>query len=790
VYCTIDYQISPFPCSEGVHFGEIFRIEIQRRALQGRNGGWGEAGRPLSVFLRAQRMGRRGTRSKGMSAEGLLVARIGADGSIGKQREEHNVSLTRALMAGLATFRPVGLPEAIGEDVVLSFLTLRDALRARRVSSEVKRWIDANLSRRELIVLENCDIDDAGFLRVLKLCPNALELALNELPNLKFSAELAGHIANSTLSTQVRKLRILQCGNPKAVEKLLKSFTSLVDVQSDMLSDVTLKVLGETSGSRLQVLSCRDGGNRVTGRGLLLMAASAPLLAHIDMSWCALGDEHLLALANCPSIRTNLISLNISGCCDIRDNENNHRLFRLTEEGVADAISRLQGLQDFSCQGLHPEGPVLRAISERKRFRALRLGNCPRLETVEEFRDMLQANGPTLRVFEFKGNRTVPDLSGFCDSIKHLSSLTELALSSCEGVSDIVAQTIATNCKQLRKVILKRTNALTDVGIRFIAEGCQSLEHLDLTGCQRVGDKTLQHLSACNELRILTLYCCSSVSDEGLLRALGADIDFLKSEGADEELCHGEGSIASAALLRNDFWSNSTSWPKLEELDLSWCFRVSSQCFTNVAKRSPALRRIVLEGFDHFTPMDIDRIQFFGPRVHIFMHRRDSDDDLDRHIQHLHRMNAIGGEKNRQVVAKEPCTPASGGKSRIKRRSAGGSGRRLLLYYPGASPRRDSRGSSFSQSPPATESLTSTSLNSSQGGKGFVPMLTRRVSLEELEVIAKPHEPLESTTNRPRAYSEALMGKKVELDKHRQRRFGDTEQDESRLTAFASLHEY
>lgn len=69
----------------------------------------------------------------------------------------------------------------------------------------------------------------------------------------------------------------------------------------------------------------------------------------------------------------------------------------------------------------------------------------------------------------------------------------------------------------IRKLSLPHNKAITDLGLRHLSNNlASSLRHLDLTGCDKITDDGLEHLSKLSFLQYLNLMYCKKISDRGL----------------------------------------------------------------------------------------------------------------------------------------------------------------------------------------------------------------------------------------------------------------------------------
>lgn len=785
--------------------------------------------------------------TKGSKSSGSMWSRVAS--SILRSGERHRVTFMTAFRAGLVEPKFFSLPNTVAEDTVISFLSLHDAMMVRVASTQLRDFVESSLARRNMVDFEQVGISDEGFQLIFSLSTHAKALVLSG--NLQLSYGIANaHLAKNF--KQLLEIHVTECPGLKAtvsmpetpglppMAQIFSLCSQLQVVECDALCDKALGVLANQCGHSLRELSCRESGHHVTGVGILELVQKSPHLRALDIAWCGLGDEHLQTIANVSSVRERLEKLDISGCCDVREPTHQHRAFWLTEEGVALAILRMHALREFACNGLFPEGPLFQTLADhrgfpvdadpqapragmrlvRSTFTALRLGDCPRLQSHEALRSFARAVGPNLRSLELKGCKEISDIGGLCELVKACPQLEELCMCGCEGVSNVLMQTLASSCPGLRKVVLRRAEHISDVGVASLVRGCPQLTYLDLSGCHGITNATLFHLTHCKNLETLLLYCCSAITDYGVLQVLGIKAPTMCGDDAEagEEEARSEAATAAATfslLTDKSAVIGPVAWPQLKHLDLSWCFHVSVPCFIAVVQRLKALRRLSLEGFDHFTTEDVARIRCFGPRVKIEATHHE-DDDIERHIQHLHRLNMVDEKRMRELrILREKqdlnslrqtlpqlALNQKGGRKSMRRKGSGPGDypHHILLTQPAPSGRR-LRGlslptaASFLASNQETPSSPSHSPRyeynpeehdfprvTSSPRSPEEMTLVRRVSLEDLEAIefgtslsSLPADDIlmgspalqdsmqdgsseHQVMGRPRAYSEALTG--------------------------------
>jgi len=152
---------------------------------------------------------------------------------------------------------------------------------------------------------------------------------------------------------------------------------------------------------------------------------------------------------------------------------------------------------------------------------------------------------------------------------KHWKNLQAVTLAGCEQISHVGLRSLALNCRKLQTISFV-DYAIDDHGLRIIAANLMSLEHIHLTGCQKVTDRGLSEIAhCCRKLKTLQLGGCFKIGESGIWGL--------------RELIHCQ---------------------DLEEIDLSDCIYLSDKGILAVAKRCPVLKKI-----------HISRCPYLGGRV-------------------------------------------------------------------------------------------------------------------------------------------------------------------------------
>eukprot|EP00795_Rhopilema_esculentum_P002093 gene2093-17665_t len=146
-----------------------------------------------------------------------------------------------------------------------------------------------------------------------------------------------------------------------------------------------------------------------------------------------------------------------------------------------------------------------------------------------------------------------------CFSAMHSSLITDI------GVKSLCLS------KRLQVLKLEGNNRITDSAVRSLVKSCPDLHHLHLVDCERITDLSLKALSQCKNLVVVNYADCIRLSDAGVRYIV-------------------EGS----------------SGPKLRELNLTNCLRVSDVSVLRIAQRCNSLTYLNLSYCEHVTDAGVE----------------------------------------------------------------------------------------------------------------------------------------------------------------------------------------
>lgn len=233
----------------------------------------------------------------------------------------------------------------------------------------------------------------------------------------------------------------------------------------------------------------------------------------------------------------NLVSLNMSGCYHIKD-EDLHQMFlehhpnitelnlslckQLTDGGlirVADTLRGLTRLEIQGCSYITNKG-FSHIARKLKKLRYLNLRSCWHLSDVGlshisgASKDSTDGNAQ----LEFLGLQDCQHITD--EGLKYVSeglrSLRSLNLSFCVNITDTGLNYVS-RMNTLDELNLSACDNISDIGIGYLSEGCTKLGSLNVSFCDKIGDQALLHVShGLYGLHTLSLGSCQ-ISDDGML---------------------------------------------------------------------------------------------------------------------------------------------------------------------------------------------------------------------------------------------------------------------------------
>ncbi|KAH1131808.1 hypothetical protein J1N35_003186 [Gossypium stocksii] len=414
----------------------------------------------------------------------------------------------------------LGTPFSIAMEVIKTRISSSTS-RRKKLSSEGLgaefKWVPKNVKRTSFMAREVPSLLD---LSLCALAKNAEAIvSLNHVPDM-LRHKLSRSVSNSR-KMDAHFLQLLASGSPTEIR---------VNDCSRVTEDEFTKIFGCCDTKNLTVLQLDLCGSCIPDYVL------QDTLAHSSKSLPA------------------LVTLSLNGA------------YRLTDQGLnALALSApaLQSINLSQCSLLTSSGINDLANCFESTLRELYLDECHNIEAMVVLPALKKLK--CLEVLSMAGIQTV------CDDfvIKMVEAcgknMKELVFASCVELTDVSLKFVGKTCAKLCAIDLSYLRKLTDLSMRYLANGCRSINRLKL--------------------------CRNGFSDEAIaafLEASGSSLTELSLN-----------NIASVGL--NTAISLSKCSRKLFSLDLSWCRNLTDEALGLVVDSCSSLKLLKLFGCTQIT---------------------------------------------------------------------------------------------------------------------------------------------------------------------------------------------
>lgn len=261
---------------------------------------------------------------------------------------------------------------------------------------------------------------------------------------------------------------------------------------------------------------------------------------------------------------------------------------------------RVEGLTRSSIRVLEPDSiPTI-----IPRFPNLRKFESSRLITNHHLHILAQ-NCPKLEVINFNF-RPKPGISDYLDES-----------SGFEDVGDEGVRVLASRCKRLSDVSLRRRTNIGNAGVISLCDSAKHLRHLDLGWCNLITDDALEAIGTATSITVLNLQSCSLITDRGLAcLALGYTSKSLKKLVLAEcDRITDSGVCLLQRISRLEELNIAECGPKvtdtgclaiaeiqtLRKLNLSWMVNVSDVTVITLAEHCKSLVSVDFTGCELIT---------------------------------------------------------------------------------------------------------------------------------------------------------------------------------------------
>jgi hypothetical protein len=213
-----------------------------------------------------------------------------------------------------------------------------------------------------------------------------------------------------------------------------------------------------------------------------------------------------------------------------------------------------------------------------------------------------------------------------------LRTLKSLTLTGCTRFTAKGMKYLTYMCQNLVFLNLKGCNKMNDETLEMISQ-FSHLEQLNITGCTHITDVGLSHLAKLKKLKSLDLTFCHQITDGGLKHI--AQIESL--EEIDLTCCRRISTIALEALGETakslkylnftgcdgiSICASKKAIPKLERIQLMGCKRTCDDCLKKIATSCPNLKEISIAYCDLVTDIGVESLIKYCPNLSVLNVKR------------------------------------------------------------------------------------------------------------------------------------------------------------------------
>ncbi len=289
----------------------------------------------------------------------------------------------------------------------------------------------------------------------------------------------------------------------------------------------------------------------------------------------------------------NLESLNLSGCYNLTDSA--------LDTGINRDLPNLKTLNLSLCKDV-TDNSLGRIATHCKNLESLDLGGCTKITN-----------------------------TGLLLISWGLKQIRRLNLRSCWQISDHgighltgISNQPSTGAKQLLQLCLQDCQKITDESLKFIADGLQTIERLNLSFCLSVTDTGLKSLSRIPGLQELNLRSCDNVSDIGIgflgnaspsnLSSLDLSFCDRVSDSSMAHIASGMTGLACLSLSACQITDGGLArvcrdLQQLQVLNIGQCNKITDQGIMNLSTNLKSLKSIDLYGCTKLTSSSIQALE-------------------------------------------------------------------------------------------------------------------------------------------------------------------------------------
>ncbi|THD21082.1 F-box/LRR-repeat protein 2 [Fasciola hepatica] len=312
-----------------------------------------------------------------------------------------------------------------------------------------------------------------------------------------------------------------------------------------------------------------DSCSKVDDYGMELLSRCSNL-SLLDVSWCAVGDRGLTAIARgCNGLQR----FRAVGC--------RHIISRGVQQLAEHCHDLLLLNLSYCGQGITDEAMVYLATGCLE-LRVLALSHCA--VTDVGLRALAGSLSPAAAASILgQSNHSIEDEASVAADGDAVESDLDGLRRRQSLPTNLTSTTLPVGCVNLTTLEIARCSAVTDIGLTAIARVCHKLEKLDLEDCGLVTDTTLAQLAVhCPQPNNLILSHYDQITDEGIARLA----ESLCGHDHSQELAMDNCPLLTDTALEH-LGSNCR---RLQRLDLYDCQLITKQGIANLEYQYPQLQ--------------------------------------------------------------------------------------------------------------------------------------------------------------------------------------------------------
>lgn len=277
-------------------------------------------------------------------------------------------------------------------------------------------------------------------------------------------------------------------------------------------------------------LNLRPYWSRIDASVLSSLAARAPLLQRLDLSWCGnYGTINVRSFERLIEENGKLLTHLRLDCCKFVDN--------VCIEALARVCRNLRELTLRNCSKIDSKGfahlatirtlerldlyrtsietqPLVNILRNSPYLKHINLGSCVKVSSMDEVAQALGEFNPDLVSVDFWKTYSLTPVG--VRAITRCKKLEEVDFGWCLGVSipgDCLSL-LASSCPNLRKLFMVALRGILDKDLDPFITNCKRLEQVDLLGVRSISQEVcLRFLSHCTSLRLLDVSFCDHISE-------------------------------------------------------------------------------------------------------------------------------------------------------------------------------------------------------------------------------------------------------------------------------------